>query len=82
MWKRRKAPKIVLPSKSREQLEREFGRVLDTSQLAAEFVITSIIDDVVVVRRKTDNKVGTLHYQNEPRMYFGFTESPATEGDQ
>lgn len=82
MWKRRKAPKVVPPSKSREELEAEFGQVWDTAELAAQFIVTSIIDDKVVVRRKADGLVGTLHYQNEPRLYFGFEASPATESDQ
>lgn len=82
MKKRRKAPKAVRPPKTREELERGFGQVWNTAELAAQFVITAIIDDQVVVRRKADNKVGTLHYQNEPRLYFGFEASPGTEGDQ
>ena len=82
MKRRRKAPKIVSPPKSRQELQQEFGRVWDTAELAGEFVITSIIDDQVVVRRKADNQVGTLRYQNEPRLYFRFEASPATGSDQ
>jgi hypothetical protein len=82
VMRRRKTTKVLPPPRGREQLEAKFGRAWDTSQLAAEFVVTSINGAEVVVRRKADNQVGTLRYQNEPRLYFGFVAAPPTGGDQ
>lgn len=79
MRRRKKQRRIVPPPRSRDDLEREFGRVWDTQEVAAEFVITSIIGNEVVVRKKADSVVGTLSYQNEPRLYFRWVEAPATE---
>lgn len=79
MRRRKKQPKIIPPPKSRADLEREFGRVWDTQELAHEFVITSIIGNTVVVRRKTDDVVGTLQHQSKPPLYFGFVQAPATK---
>jgi hypothetical protein len=79
MQRRRKAPKVIPPPKTREELRREFGHVWDASQLAAEFIITSIIGDTVVVRRKDNNLVGKLRFQGKPLLYFGFEAAPTTE---
>lgn len=81
MKKRKKAQRIVPPPRSKTDLEREFGTVWDTQELAHEFVITSIIGNTVVVRRKLDDVVGTLTYQNVPRYYFGFKEAPAMDAE-
>jgi hypothetical protein len=80
--RRRKPAKAALPPRSRGQLEEEYGRVWDTKELAAEFVITSVVGNQVVVRRKADDRVGTLTFQNNPPYYFAFTASPAAEGGQ
>lgn len=82
MHRRRKAPKVVPPPKTRQELEAEFGQVWDASQLAAEFIITSIIADVVIVRRKDTHLVGKLRFQSKPLLYFGFEAAPVTEGDE
>jgi hypothetical protein len=80
--RRRKTPKVVPPPKTRQELEAEFGQVWDAAQLASTFVITAIIGDVVVVRRKADNRVGRLRFQTKPLFYFDVSEAPATEGEE
>ncbi len=69
--KNRKAD-VQAASKTREELESEHGQVWDTAQLAKDFVITAIIGNTVVVRRKADDCVGTLRMQERPRLYYGF----------
>lgn len=76
MKKRRKPRKVTPPPKSREELEQQFGKVWDTSEVARDFVITSIIANEVVVRRKSDNRVGKLTFQNGPLLYYNFVEAP------
>jgi len=61
------------PAKSRNELEALHGRVWTVQEVAKEFVITSIIGDTVVVRRKEGDLGGTLRYQQGPPMlYFDF----------
>jgi hypothetical protein len=66
------------PPQSREALEAQ-GQVWDTKELGHDFVLTAIIGDRVVVRRKTDNVVGTLRVQENPRLYFDFRPQQTTE---
>lgn len=60
------------PVKTREELEAEYGEVWDVRQLAKAFVVTSIIGNEIVVRRRDDGVVGSLTYQNHPRYFFEF----------
>lgn len=55
---------------NRKVLEAVYGQVWDTQQLAEEFVVTAFIAPLVVVRRKADDAVGSLEFQNMPRFYF------------
>ena len=74
MIRRRKRQHKAQPEpKTREQLEREHGQVWDTAELAKEFVVTSIIRPLIVVRRKADDVVGTLTVQEKPRLYLSLT---------
>ncbi|HMP02763.1 MAG TPA: hypothetical protein PKC45_09720 [Gemmatales bacterium] len=63
-----------LPPKTREELEGEFGvgNVLDTRELAREYVVIGHSAPLLVVTRKSDGSTGTLQYQNDPRYYFGW----------
>ena len=66
-------PKKAKPKpRSREELAAQHGDVYDTAELARSFIVTAIINDQIVVRRKSDNLVGTMRYQDRPRLYFGF----------
>jgi hypothetical protein len=57
---------------SREALEAEHGQVWDTQQLSADFDVTGFLAPFVGVRRKSDNKTGSLLFQHSPRFYWGF----------
>lgn len=67
-----KKPPQAEESLSRAELEAKHGRVWNTRELAQEFTITSIIAPHVVVRRKADDVVGKMAYQNNPRYYHTF----------
>jgi len=56
----------------REELENEYGQVWDTVQLSATFEVIGFMAPMVVVRRKADGHKGSLLFQHEPRLYFGF----------
>lgn len=64
---------INLVPGSREALEAEHGQVWDTDQLCRDFDVQSFAAPFVVVRRKSDGKVGTLMFQHNPRFYYAFT---------
>ena len=56
---------------SREALEARHGQVWTTDELAREFDVTGFMAPYVVVRRRSDNVVGSLEFQHQPRFYFG-----------
>ena len=56
----------------RSTLEREHGRVWDTSELSQDFEVVGFAAPLVVVRRKSDGQKGSLYFQHNPRFYFAF----------
>jgi hypothetical protein len=48
--------------------------VWDTDQMRAEFEVTGFMAPLVVVRRRSDGKVGSLQFTHNPRFYFGWQE--------
>jgi hypothetical protein len=61
-------------SPERAELERKFGTVWNTEELARDFKVESFLAPFVVVKRKSDGKMGSLMFQHAPRYYFSFTE--------
>lgn len=57
---------------SREALEAQYGQVWDTEQLAEDFEVIGFLAPVVVVRRRSDGKKGSLEFQHDPRFYFSW----------
>jgi hypothetical protein len=57
---------------SREALEIEHGQIWDTDQLCQDFDVKGFMAPFVIVRRKSDGKVGSLLFQHSPRYYFAF----------
>jgi hypothetical protein len=68
------------PPKNRAALAALHGEVWDTEELARIFVVTAIIGTTLVVRRKSDNCVGTIEVQQgPPQFYYNFTPQPPAE---
>lgn len=58
---------------SREALEAKYGRVWTTEELTQDFVVCAFVAPLVVVRRRSDNQVGSLEFQHgPPRLYFNW----------
>ena len=57
---------------SREALEAEHGQVWSTTELSQDFEVLGFAAPLVVVRRKSDGRKGSLYFQHSPRFYFGF----------
>ena len=54
-------------------LEKEYGTIWDTQELARDFEVKGFMAPFVVVKRKSDGVVGSLMFQARPRFYFSFT---------
>ena len=57
---------------SREALEAEYGQVWTTTELSQDFEVLGFAAPLVVVRRKSDAKKGSLEFQQSPRFYFNW----------
>lgn len=66
------------PPRTEDQLRAEYGDVLDTAGLARKYVVIAAGGGRVVVRRRADGVIGTLNYQDGPRLYFGFAPEAVT----
>jgi hypothetical protein len=61
----------------RAALEARYGPVWSSSELASDFEVSRFAAPFVVVKRKSDGKVGSLMFQHHPRYYFSFEEDHA-----
>jgi hypothetical protein len=57
---------------TREALEAQYGQVWTTAELSEDFEVLGFAAPLVVVRRKSDDKKGSLEFQHNPRLYFNF----------
>ena len=57
---------------SRESLERAYGQVWDTEELARDFAVEGFAAPFAVVVRKVDGIKGSLQFQHSPRFYYAF----------
>jgi len=68
------------PPKSRAELEVLYGEVWSIEELGRTFVVTAIVGSTLVVRRKSDDSVGTVDVQQgPPQFYYQFTPQPAEQ---
>ena len=58
----------------RAALESRYGQVWNTSELANDFEVLEFAAPFAIVKRKADNKLGSLMFQHHPRYYFSFQE--------
>jgi len=56
----------------RSIIECRYGRVWSAAELANDFEVVGFAAPFAVVRRKTDNQLGSLLFQHQPRYYFAF----------
>jgi hypothetical protein len=56
----------------RSIIERRHGRVWSAAELANDFEVVGFAAPFAVVRRKTENQLGSLLFQHRPRYYFAF----------
>jgi len=68
------AAEINSQTVERADLETRYGRVWNASELANDFEVLGFASPFAVVKRKTDNQLGSLVFQHYPRYYFSFKE--------
>ena len=56
----------------RAELEAQHGQVWDTSELQNDFQVVGFAAPFVIVRRRSDGVRGSLMFQHDPRLYYGF----------
>lgn len=56
----------------REALEAQYGQVWTTTELSLDYEVLGFAAPLVVVRRKSDGRMGSLEFQHHPRFYFNF----------
>jgi hypothetical protein len=70
--RRERVAEINLQPGSREALEVQYGQVWNTDQLSEDFEVLGFLAPLVVVRRKSDGRKGSLEFQHSPRIYFNY----------
>ena len=59
----------------REDMEAKHGQVWNTKELQQDFDVLSFLAPYVTVRRKSDNQMGSLAFQHDPRFYYNFKKA-------
>jgi hypothetical protein len=72
-YRRQRLAEINAQPGIREALEAQQGRVWNTEELSRDFEVVCFMAPLVVVRRKSDGKKGSLEFQHSPRFYFAFS---------
>ena len=68
------------PGSGRPELESRHGRVWSPAELARDFEVVGFMAPLVVVRRRSDGRKGSLEFQHEPRLYFNWREDEEEDG--
>mgnify|MGYP006350652901 CR=1 FL=1 len=63
-----------IAAEARPALEAKHGQVWNTAELQADYDVVGFCAPYVVVRRKADDKMGSLQFYHAPRFYYGWTE--------
>ena len=74
-YRRQETARINAEATVREELEKKYGQVWDTTQLQEDFSVVGFMAPFVIVKRKSDGMPGMLTFQHSPRFYFDFTSS-------
>jgi len=56
----------------RDQLEVDHSRVWNTSELQEDYQVDGFSQGMVIVRRKSDNVLGSMEFTHRPRLYYNF----------
>lgn len=65
------------PSAVLAEVQAAGGKTWTTTELQEDFSVTGFAAPFVVVRRKSDEKLGSLMFTSNPRVYFGWERHQA-----
>jgi len=71
-YRRQRQAELNSQAVVKERLEQQYGKVWSTSDLVQDFEVKGFLAPFVVVRRKSDGKIGSLEFQHSPRFYFNW----------
>lgn len=72
-YRRQRISEVNAQPGSREAVEAQHGQVWNTEELSGDFEVIGFMAPLVVVRRRSDGKKGSLEFQHSPRLYFSFS---------
>lgn len=58
--------------RSRAEIENSDGQVWNTQELAKDFTIVAFAAPLVVVKTKSNQELGSLLFQHQPRLYWDY----------
>lgn len=70
--RRERVAEINAEPGSRAALEARYGKVWSTDEMSEDFEVLGFLAPLVVVRRKSDGRKGSLEFQHSPRIYFNY----------
>lgn len=73
-YRRERQAELNAAEAGRAALEREYGQVWNAEELRRDFEVKSFAAPFVIVRRRSDGRMGSLEFQHHPRFYFNFQE--------
>lgn len=59
---------------ARNEMLKVYPDACTTDELQERYEVLSFLAPFVVVRRKSDNKLGTMQFNGRPRVYYAFEE--------
>ena len=71
--RRQQVAEINAEPGSREYLQQQHGDVWTTTELQEQFEVLGFLAPYCVVRRRSDGVRGSIMFQHDPRLYFGFS---------
>jgi hypothetical protein len=74
------AAEINAAPPERAGLEARYGQVWNTAELGRDFEVLEFAAPFVIVKRKADQQLASLLFQNLPRYYFSFQADRGNPG--
>jgi hypothetical protein len=71
-YRRQRQAELNADAADRTALEQQYGQVWSVDELRAEFEVLGCMAPFVVVKRRSDGKMGSLEFQGSPRYDFSF----------
>jgi hypothetical protein len=72
MERRRRQAELNDRAAARSELEKRYTKVWDTDEMQRDYAVVGFMAPFIVVRRKSDDQLGSLEFQHSPRFYFNF----------